>query len=203
MQLAAGTFSGQGAPTTGTALLVKLTLSDGSAVTQDTQVTVNGPKGWNKDEPLNLMVNAKGYVDWLVTGFIPVVEGIYQASVNIAGQTYTATSGPVRVTNLLDAPNPVTVSDNGTQVRVTWPSVNNAVVYSSRIVNGGETVAGTYIFTRTIPATYASSVLAPNTDYTASVLAFNAALDTEKVLSVPAQFNASRAAPTAPFSHLP
>ena len=71
LQLAAGTFSGLANEQPGTSLLVKLTMPDGSAVTEDAQITITGPKGWNEDRPRMIKVYAGDYINWLLAGAAP------------------------------------------------------------------------------------------------------------------------------------
>lgn len=212
LQLATGTLVKQSDKTIiGTSLLVNLMLPDGSAVTKNTPVTIIGPPGWNQDEPLVLTVGARQHNFSFATDTIAPVAGVYKALVTIAGQTYTATSSPIDPTSVLKSAEPVTVTDDGTQVTVSWSPVDGAANYvhhvsPTRASAPGEwiaAVAATYISTRTTSVTFPSSALAPDTSYKITVLAFNTVVDSQKSMNVPTQFNASQAYVVQPFFRKP
>jgi hypothetical protein len=189
---------------------VNLALSDGRALTENTEVTITGPTGWNQDEPWVLTVGANLYGTYfLSTGMAPIA-GVYKVSATIAGQTYTATSGPINPTSVLKTAAPIIATDDGAQVTVSWQPVNGAALYLHRVYPtqadpSGQRplVAAANIATQTTPVTFPSSALTPNTSYDIGVLTFSTVVNFKKNMTVPTQFNTSNAEITQPLFRKP
>ncbi|AIZ44893.1 hypothetical protein QR90_06885 [Deinococcus radiopugnans] len=189
---------------------MKLALSDGSALTESTQVTVTGPAGWNQDEPRVLTVYAKLYGTYFLSTTMAPVAGVYKVSATVAGQTYTATSGQISPASVLKSAVPIAATDDGTQVTVNWSPVDGAATYLHRVyptladaAGDRPLVAAANIATQATSVTFPSSALTPNTSYDIGVLAFSAVVDVKKNFSVPTQFNTSNAYIAQPFFRTP
>ncbi|GGO40795.1 hypothetical protein GCM10008949_50690 [Deinococcus humi] len=187
-------------------------MSDGRALTENTQVTITGPAGWNQDEPEPrvLTVGANLYGTYFMSTGMAPVAGVYKVSATIAGQTYTATSGQIKPASVLKTAAPIIATDDGTQVTVSWPPVDGAALYLHRVYPtqadaSGERplVTAANIATQNIPVTFPSSALTPNTSYDIGVLAFSRVVDFRKNINVPTQFNASNTYITQPLFRKP
>lgn len=200
VQLSAGTFNVQGQSTLGTALLLRVVLPNGAPPTQDVQVTITGPSGWNSGKPLTMTYPANEYATWALLGTAPAMNGSYSATIQAEGRAFSTTSASIDTASKLGVPGNVTVAQGANQtLTVSWQPVNDAAVYLERIVRvvqnqPDEPVAGASFYTKTTSVSIPESALQLNTNYGANVLAFNAdvSLSGRRNLVLPAQFNASR-----------
>lgn len=204
VQFSAGTYNVQGNATPGTALLLRL-MPGGARPTQDVPVTVTGPSGWNSGAPLTLTYRANEPVFWSLRT-TAAVSGTYTATVQVSGQTYTATTS-VDASSRLDVPGNVMVTESANQsFTVSWQAVNGAAAYLERVIRvidnaPDEVVPGTSVYTTGTSVTLPESALALNTTYTATVTAFTASVNPEGLgkLVFTKQFNASVGALPAVF----
>lgn len=208
LDFAAGTYTIQGTATPGTALLLRL-MPGGTRPTEDVQVTVTGPAGWNEGAPLTLTYRANEPVFWSLRT-IAAVSGTYTATAQVGGKTYTASTS-VDATSRLDVPGNVMVAESANQsFTVSWQGVNGASAYLERVIRvvedgPDELVTGTSVFTTGTSVTLPESVLALNTAYTTTVTAFNAPVNPNGLgnLVFTKQFNASVGVLPAVFFRTP
>lgn len=208
LQLSAGTYSQQGTPLVGTALLLRVALPGGAPLAQSAEVTVTGPSGWNNNAPLTITYPANQPLVWNLRGTVPLVDGRYQAAVVVAGQTLNAASASVSAASRLGVPGTVTVAESANQTfTLSWAAVNDAAVYLERVVQPipdapDELIGAASGYTTATSVTLPQSALQLDTSYAASVVAFNTAVNVEAV-TLPAQFNASFGFLPAVFRRLP
>jgi hypothetical protein len=198
LQFSAGTYNFQGKATLGTALLLQLVLPDGAPPTQDAEITITGPSGWNNNQPFTATYPANVYTDWELRGTVVPVDGVYKASVKVGAKVYSATSARVSTASKLAIPGNVAATANTSEsFTVSWQAVNDAAMYLQQImrpVQGApnEIVRGAGSYTKETSVVVANAKLELNTKYLADVLAFNALVTPDsKETKLPAQFNAS------------
>ncbi|WP_420594443.1 hypothetical protein [Deinococcus sp.] len=196
IQLSAGTFNAEGEDVLGTALLLRVQLPDGTAPKQDVPVTITGPSGWNGDQPLTVMYPANESIFPSLDFRVAAVGGIYNASVQVAGQTSSDTSSSVDVNSKLSVPGMVTVSEAANQsVAVAWNKVDGAATYQMQVYNLEKRndlfEATSYVKTPT--TVFSESLLNFKTRYTIDILASNVDLgvDDQSTITFPSQFNVS------------
>ena len=196
IQLSAGTFNAEGEDVLGTALLLRVQLPDGTAPKQDVPVTITGPSGWNGDQPLTVLYPANERIFSSSALQVAAVAGAYQASAQLEGKPYSATSANIDISSKLAISSAVTVSEAANQsVSVVWNDVDGAATYLLRVYNIKDSVdrSGATGYTKTPPVVFSEALLNFNTRYVIDVLAFNIDLGVsdQSAIVLPTQFNMS------------
>jgi hypothetical protein len=123
----------------GPAVILRFRKADGSKPPSGTIVTLTGPTDWNSNTPLKVTRFGGGNTDWFQSNWfvdgLTNLNGTYQASVPVGGQTFTS-SFTVDTTQKLTVPSvPIASNISANSVTVTWSGVTGVAAYSVDIWN--------------------------------------------------------------------
>ncbi len=132
IQAAGGTFRNAAAGTIGTAIMIRLQNPDTTLLTNPVNVSIQGPAGWNGDQPLTISYPA-GLVRQFYTVAPAPVTGSYMANVTVAGLPSSAAFN-VNASVVLDAPANVAadLTTSGV-IGSSWNAVSGATSYLTRV----------------------------------------------------------------------